>query len=243
MHEPTRYPGDVSIATYNIHSGRGQDGQRDAARIAEVIREIDADIVALQEVDWRDAPDVFARTQADYFAGLADYQAVAGPNIRDHRGRYGNVLLSRLPVLWHRLHDLTVGSREPRGAVEALLDANGKPIRVVATHFGLRIGERRKQASQTGAIVARLPRMPTILAGDLNEWHPGSPSLTALRRWFARSGAPRSFPSQRPVFRLDRVMMRHALPASTIAIHASPLARLASDHLPVRAAIVLPQNA
>lgn len=219
------------VAAYNIHRAVGSDRRRDPARIAAVIREIDADVVGLQEVDWQDGPD---DSPFEYLAHLPGYEAVAGPNLRDHRGHYGNMLLTRRPLGRVRLVDLSEPGREPRGAIDVdVIARDGMELRVVVTHLGLGLRERWRQAARLSAATAGRPGQPTLFIGDFNDWLPGSPTLRPLLRGCAATAGPASFPAVLPVLALDRILGR-ALPVRPdVRRHASALARMASDHLPV----------
>jgi len=228
----------LRVASYNIHRAVGTDSRRDPARIAAVLREIDADILGLQEVDWQDRTRD-GETQFEYLADMPGYCAVAGPNIRDHRGHYGNVMLSRLNVGRVRRIDLSAPEREPRGAIEAEIGLDGAALRVIVTHLGLGLRERRRQAVQLRAMIAEQPVRPTVLLGDFNDWLPGSPTLRPLLASCVLSGRPASYPSFCPVLALDRVFAC-ALPSPPeVRVHDTRRARKASDHLPVVAAIDL----
>ncbi|MFO1128390.1 MAG: endonuclease/exonuclease/phosphatase family protein [Rhodospirillales bacterium] len=226
----------IRVASYNIHRAIGTDGRRDAGRIGAVIGEIDAHIIALQEVDWHD----HRHWQVEYLAQLPGYEAVPGPNIRDHRGEYGNLLLTRAPVRQVRRLDLSMSRREPRGAIDADVDIDGTPLRVVATHFGLGAGERWRQAVRLGRALSAGPDGATVLLGDLNDWTPGSLSLRPLLRLCGPAPHAPTFPSRRPLFALDRILVRQLPPPIGFRPHASALARVASDHLPVAAGIQVP---
>lgn len=221
----------LRVATYNIHSAVGLDRRHDLARIIRVINELEADIVGLQEV--AGSPDADAM---QLIADACGYSAVAGPNIVRHRSRFGNLLLSRPPVLDYRLLDLSVGAREPRGAIEARIEVPDGPLRVMVTHLGLRRGERRMQLARLRAVVSA-DEIPSVVLGDFN---------APTRRELQRAGfggrqalglAPRSFPSNVPVLALDRIWTRPDALISSVIAHRSPLARLASDHLPVVATL------
>jgi endonuclease/exonuclease/phosphatase family metal-dependent hydrolase len=154
-------------------------------------------------------------------------------------GDYGNVLLTRLGVREVTRHDLSTAGREPRGAVDALLETDdGSTVRMVVTHLGLRRAERRRQIERLVPILERHGQSDVlVLAGDLNEWRPVSWVLRRLRRRFGRSRAPRTFPASRPMLALDRIWVQPAESLIELRAHRSPLARQASDHLPLVATI------
>jgi endonuclease/exonuclease/phosphatase family metal-dependent hydrolase len=232
----------LRLATYNVHSGVGRDGRRDPARVAEVIRELDADIVALQEVESHHG-DLEVLELLGERTGM---RALAGPTMLRPVGDYGNALLTRLPVLeLHRL-DLSVPGREPRGALDAMLESRGHrqghPLRVIATHLGLRPAERRQQIQALlSALDPGIPG-PTVLMGDLNEWFMWGRPLRRLHAHFGATPAPRTFPAHRPLFALDRIWVKPLHCLQRIAVHDSPLAREASDHLPLVAQLGLARD-
>lgn len=230
---PDLNPWPLTVATYNIHGAVGTDGCLAPQRIADVLREIDADVIALQEVPLGGAglPNVLTLLQQ-----ASGFHAVEGPTEDGPGRRYGNAVLSRYPIIATRCIDLSFGSREPRGALDADIDCHGHPLRVIATHLGLRPAERRHQIRLL-LQAFDTDRMPVILTGDLNEWFVWGRPLRWLVSHFEAAPAPRTFPSRFPVFSLDRLWIspRHRL--VEVRVHASPLARLASDHLPLIAHI------
>lgn len=222
----------LRVAAYNIHRAVGSDRRRDPRRIARVIEELDADVVGLQEVDWQHEWDE-AESPLEMLTHLPGYAAVPGPNLRDHRGHYGNLLLTRLPLGGIRRIDLAERGREPRGAIDADLVTRGGKLRVIVTHLGLGLGERRRQAVRLARALDQQPGAPTVLMGDFNEWMPGSPTLRPFLRQAADTRPPASFPSWLPVLALDRVLAYWVGAPLHCRRHGSALARRASDHLPV----------
>jgi endonuclease/exonuclease/phosphatase family metal-dependent hydrolase len=222
---------NVTLASYNIHIGLGRDGRLAPERIATVVQELRADIVALQEVQLGtkrfDMPA--------YLRKATGYQVLAGPTIIDPvRGDYGNALLTRQRVKSFCRIDLSVDRHEPRGALDVTLDCGADTLRVVATHLGLRPAERRAQVTKLLATLAGEPAaQATILLGDLNEWFLWGRPLRWLRRHFEQTPAPATFPAGFPVFALDRIWVKPRHLLRRLFVHASPLARAASDHLPV----------
>jgi endonuclease/exonuclease/phosphatase family metal-dependent hydrolase len=230
---PDFNPWPVTVATWNIHSSIGTDGRLAPERIGQVIKEMNADIVGLQEVplggeDW---PDVLG-----ILRGATGFHGVEGPTHCNPRRRYGNAVLSRYPIIASRSIDLSFGRCEPRGALDADINCHGHPLRIIVTHLGLRPGERRAQI-KTLLEVFGTNQMPMILMGDINEWLTWGRPLRMLERHFEAVPAPATFPSRYPVFALDRIWIspRHRL--VHVKVHITDLSRLASDHLPLIARI------
>jgi endonuclease/exonuclease/phosphatase family metal-dependent hydrolase len=228
----------VRVATYNIHTCVGVDRRCDPARIAAVLREIDPDIASLQEVDTNLRRTPFADQWA-YLGAATGLSVVAGNGPHQRRGRFGNAILTRFPVLSVRTIDLSVGDYEPRGAIDADLLVGHRIVRVLATHFGLRLAERRWQANRLMAALGEAPAADrprpdaVLLMGDLNEWRGRRGCLRTLDRRLGPGAAPRTFPSWLPVLPLDRIYAAGPAVLRDLQVYRSPLARLASDHLPL----------
>lgn len=219
----------LCIATYNVHGCVGTDRVLDVARVAKVIRGLDAAVVGLQEVDCR-RPFDDGTTQLERLAQETGMHAVPGPTIVEHGGYFGNAILTSLPVREAQQVDLSVAGREPRGLLEVIVDVPA-PLRVIVTHFGLRAEERGQQVD---AVLAWLDRPePVVLLGDFNEWHPRAAALLRLHAALGHAPPRRTFPSRLPVFALDRIWVRPHRALRSLEAHKSRLARRASDHLPV----------
>jgi len=162
---------------------------------------------------------------------------VAGPTMFSSGGHYGNAVLTSRRATAVRHVSLSVAGREPRGAVDVDLEVDGRTIQLVVTHLGLRRFERVKQveAILTSVVGAPSGRL-IVVAGDFNEWRPGDQSLRPLHARFGRSRV-RTFPSRRPLFAFDRILVEPRDALVSFEVHDSPLARVASDHLPVKAVI------
>lgn len=226
----------VSLASYNIHRCFGTDGRYAPERTAEVIDALDADIVGLQEVDMRLLVD--GRAQLDFLAATLSFDAVAGPNIKGRRGKFGNALLTRWPVRAVYRSDLSVRHYEPRGAIVTELDVDGQALRVVVTHLGLNAAERRLQVRHLLAALDEAGEdIPTIIMGDFNEWRPTRGALRAIDRRYGTSLMPRTFPSRLPLLPLDRIWAWPGAGLKRLSVYATPLSRITSDHLPLRAEV------
>jgi endonuclease/exonuclease/phosphatase family metal-dependent hydrolase len=220
-------PQCLRIASYNVHGCVGTDGRRDAARIAEVVLETGCDTIGLQEVH-----------QADLLAARTGYTLVEGAPHMWHDRHVGNALLTRRPILEVRHHDYCWEGCEPRSALDVTLAVDGEPVRVIVTHLGLKPVERRFQVRKLMGLIKESSLEHRVLVlGDINEWLPLGRPLRWLHALLGHSPSERSFPSRWPLLALDRVWVRprHALLA--FGVHRSPLAALASDHLPVKAIV------
>lgn len=227
------------FASYNVHKCVGVDRKFDPARVGAVIAEIGADVLAVQEADRRfgDRAGLLDLAAIERDAGL-----IRVPVVNDHAGHgwHGNVLFVREALL-RDLHQVVLPGLEPRGALVADLDLAQGPVRVVGAHLGLLRQSRRMQIERLLAHAAESTDHPTVLMGDLNEWRRGrrsalhgfSPSFGPVGH-----GAP-SFPSYFPVLALDRILARPGRILGRVEAHDTPLARRASDHLPIKARVHL----
>jgi endonuclease/exonuclease/phosphatase family metal-dependent hydrolase len=223
----------LRIASYNVHRGIGGDGRTDPDRILAVLREIDADVFALQEVEAHD-------DGADMLAWLGremGFAAIPGTTLKRHDGHFGNGLLTRCPVKAQRVCDLSWRGREPRGAIAADVDCDGQELRVVATHLGLRPAERRDQVQRLLGLFKERPNDRAVLVGDLNEWFLWGRPLRRLHRYFEETPSLATFPARLPMLALDRIWTHPRAMLTTLVVHKTPLARAASDHLPLVATL------
>ncbi|WP_237153090.1 endonuclease/exonuclease/phosphatase family protein [Oryzibacter oryziterrae] len=228
------------VASYNIHKCIGTDGVYDPARTAAVIAELDADFVALQEADRRfgSRDGRLNLGQLERETGLQLVPLAVRPT---SHGWHGNALFARRGLL-RRVERIALPHAEPRGAVLAEFDINGQSLRIIAAHLGLLSHWRRQQLQALRVAASSGPAMPTLLVGDFNEWRPrrNDSPLDRLQPFFGPADRHHpSFPSRRPIFPLDRIFGSPNGLIQHFEVHESPLARLASDHLPVKAVIDL----
>lgn len=228
----------ITVVSYNIHQCVGSDGRSDPGRVAEVLAGLDADIIGLQEVDSRPGPHMESM-QMDYLAHVTGMQAIPGPTIQRHTGDYGNVLLIRHRLTQTRRVDLSFPGRERRGAIDVDLDIDGVRLRVIATHLGLHPAERRHQVQRILEILAREHIQFAVLMGDINEWFLWGRPLRWLHARLGRPPALRTFPAIFPVLALDRIWVKPKDCLMDMRTINTPMARMASDHLPLQARIAI----
>lgn len=224
----------LRVVSWNIHACVGTDGRYDPQRIADVLAALDADIIGLQEVDWRRDPFEGA-DQFFHIARALEMNPIEGPTLHDHAGRYGNGLLTRLPVRSASRIDLAHPRREPRGAIDAALDAQGREVRAMVTHLGLASRERRRQIALIRDALREKPEgQVRLLLGDMNEWLPRKTAARVLTPdCFEAEFGAKSFPSFFPLFALDRIFADPAPSVGAVRADRSAMARVASDHLPI----------
>jgi endonuclease/exonuclease/phosphatase family metal-dependent hydrolase len=227
----------LEVATYNVHRWTGvAGGRRFVPELAcQVVHELGADVVALQEV-------LRPFDRDDPLIRLADelHYHLAFVSTRIHRdGELGNAILSRWPMTGIFTIDLSFGRIERRSAVVAQFQDHSEAVAVVATHLALVDRTRRRQVESI--LGHRHLQGPVVLLGDMNAWRRCRATRQLDAHLAERHGDlrwPASFPSARPVMALDRVYARGARVAEVRA-HASRAARRASDHLPVIAQVEL----
>ncbi|WP_288456113.1 endonuclease/exonuclease/phosphatase family protein [uncultured Sphingomonas sp.] len=229
----------VKVASYNMRKAIGTDRRRNPERILQVLREIDADVIALQEADRRFGTRAAVLT-AHLLEEHGDWQAV-GVSVRAaSMGWHGNALLVRKSARIVDCEPVHLPALEPRGAVMADVDLGGATIRVVGMHLDLSGLWRRRQAAAIMTHVgASAARRPTVMMGDLNEWSRQSGCLRDFGHDYRFADTGPSFHARRPIARLDRIMVSPDVRITACGVHASAAARTASDHLPIWAELEL----
>jgi endonuclease/exonuclease/phosphatase family metal-dependent hydrolase len=229
----------LKVASYNIRKSVGTDRRRQPERIMQILAEVNADIVALQEVDRRFGTRV-STLSADAILDHSEYMPVRFGIRQESLGWHGNAILVRksVEVLDQRRIDLP--SFEPRGAVLADVKMDGRLVRVIGMHLGLMGTTRLKQAQ---AIVAYLEKIegkaPTVIMGDLNQWAPEGGCLAQFALHHTVIAPGPSFHSRRPMLGLDRIITSRDIKVEETGVHHSLLASRGSDHLPVWARLSL----
>ena len=232
-------PSRLRVVTYNIHKCRGLDRRISPARILSVLKELDADILCLQEVV--NAPGTHLYNQAgEIDRALPEYIHRFGANRPLHGGTYGNLTLSRLPIRTWQNHDLT-SRREERGVLQTDIELGPQLLHVFNVHLGTGFNERRRQARLLlGEKILANPQLtsPRLVVGDLNEWTRGL--TTHLLRETFHTFSPRhtlrlpaTFPGLLPLVTLDHCYYEAPLELLDSHLVRTPTALVASDHLPL----------
>ena len=227
----------LRIASYNIRKSIGTDRRRRPERIIEVLNELDADIVALQEADRR-----FGARQSALPPHLLEEHSDLRPVHFGARagslGWHGNAILVRKDMAISDSTMLHLPSLEPRGAVMSEVDAGHASLRIIGMHLDLSGLWRRRQAHAIlHEVEQRRTHLPTVLMGDLNEWSARSGCLRDFGQHLVFADTGRSYHSGNPIARLDRIMVTPDIRIRNSGVHRSPTARMASDHLPVWAEV------
>ena len=248
----------IRVASYNMRKAIGTDRRRDPQRVLDVLHEIDADIVALQEADRRfggrasAVPHELIDTHGVYKAvhlgvrhkrhlerlpGGTKAEQWMKINTRNI-GWHGNAILVKRNVGVLEVAALELPTLEPRGAVLAELLIDDRPMRVIGLHLDLSgLWRRRQMRAILDAIAERPQQMPTVMMGDTNEWRKEAGCLRDLDGQFHIAPTGPSFHSRHPVACLDRIIVHTDLSIEAAGVHLSPASKRASDHLPIWARI------
>ena len=246
----------------------GTDRKRNPQRVLQVLEEIDADVVALQEADKRVGTrgaamphamiddhglysacnfnvthtDRLARAHGNLMDRLPDHPFTAPLRKLDFRnlGWHGNAILVKSHIEVTDAEAIDLPTIEPRGAVMAEMVVAGSPLRVIGMHLDLSGIRRRQQVLRILDHIERRHRaMPTVIMGDTNEWRSTRPSLSAFDERFEIADCGPSFHSRKPVAPLDRIIVDRRFQIAEAGVHMSDAARTASDHLPVWARLAV----
>ena len=233
----------LRFASYNVHKCIGIDQRFDPERTRAVITEIDPDVIALQEADRRfgDRMGLLDLDALERETGLTPVPL--SQRRRLGHGWHGNLLLVKSGTVLD-VHQLDLPGLEPRGAVVADLELRHGTVRVMALHLGLLRQSRLAQLRAITGTFPQDPELPTVLLGDMNEWRRDrrsslgslAPGFGPVAQWVP------SFPAVFPVLALDRILARPHDIIVGLEAHSSPLARVASDHLPVKATVRMPDS-
>lgn len=224
----------LRLATWNIRAGLGTDLRRDPFRVLARIAALAADVVVLQEADFRlgRRPSALPVAALEEATGLLPLPVGAHPG---SLGWHGNAILVRRGLSLAGLSRLDLPGHEPRGAVIADLDGAPGPLRIVAVHLGLLRAARRRQADAIRAALGQHPARPTVIAGDFNE-RSRQVGLGRIARWFHLVAPQPTFPSRLPHWPLDRIAHSPDLDVTPVLLPRLPGPQ-PSDHLPLLAEV------
>ncbi|MBY6015420.1 endonuclease/exonuclease/phosphatase family protein [Qipengyuania gaetbuli] len=228
----------LTFASYNIHKAVGLDRKRDPERILTVLHEIDADVIALQEVDRRigDRATTIPRAELDD----THWRVVEVARRPRSIGWHGNALLVRRDLEISEGEALDLPTLEPRGAASGEIIVEGHAIRVIGTHLDLSGLRRREQIrSLIGHVEACKRNLPTVIMGDFNQWGRATGAMREFSKDWMVVTPGRSYPSRQPVATLDRIVASKHWRCISSEVHHTALSAVASDHLPVVATLEL----
>jgi endonuclease/exonuclease/phosphatase family metal-dependent hydrolase len=235
--QPAAQPPRLRVLTYNIHHGEGTDKSLDLPRIAKIITDSKADLVALQEVDSK-TKRTNGVDQTAEFARLTGMQGVFGKAMDYQGGGYGEAILSRFPIVESQTHALPfTQGREPRAALEIIVHPPSLPaITFVGTHLDHLKDDtdRLAQTQELNRLLVPKNAPVTILAGDLNARPESRPMQTILEHWndTAANNPEPTIPSDQPRARIDWIL---TLKDQNWRVISSQVLdeKVASDHRPV----------
>lgn len=244
----------ITVASYNMRKAIGTDRRRNPQRVLDVLHEIDADVVALQEADKRFGGRASAvphelidehglykpvqfglrhRRTLEKIPGGAKAEQLIRLKTRNI-GWHGNALLVKRHIGVLDVSAIDLPTLEPRGAVMAELLIGDRPLRVIGMHLDLSgLWRRRQMRAILHAIAGRVQKMPTVLMGDTNDWREVNGCLKELGPNYQVAPTGPSFHSRRPIACLDRIIVDREVTVDEAGVHLSAASKVASDHLPV----------
>jgi endonuclease/exonuclease/phosphatase family metal-dependent hydrolase len=242
----------LRVVTYNVHKCRGLDRRVNPRRIVKVLRELDADVIALQEIFSFCRRQRAEMDQIGFIAREMGLHYCFGETCKRDSRSYGNALLSRFEIRETCNYDLSALGREPRGCLRMDVTLpSGITLHVFNVHLGTAFFERRAQARKlVSENVLKVPGLvgPRIILGDFNEWTKGT-TTRLLREHFVSPKlrrhvlhGSRSYPGVLPFLHLDHIYFDPSFRLCSFTLHRSPTALVASDHLPLVADLFTVSN-
>jgi endonuclease/exonuclease/phosphatase family metal-dependent hydrolase len=232
----------LRVVTYNIHKCQGFDRKISPQRIIDVMRELRADIYCLQEVVHSSSAAAHFDQAQEIARAFPEYAWAFGANRTLRGGQYGNMTLTRLPLLHWQNHNVSHGRRENRGVLRTDIQLGpAETLRLFNLHLGTGYLERRAQAlllSSPDVLGEAEPGKPRLLVGDFNEWTRGLTTRTlrqTFRTFRPQHGLrfPRTYPGMLPLLSLDHVYFESPLQIEDTRLWRTRKALVASDHLPL----------
>lgn len=223
---------ELTLASWNIRAGLGRDLRRRPLRTIEVISGINADILVLQEADFRRRPRHAALPMSQ--GRIGPYEVIDLTPEAVGLGWHGIAVLKRPEISVEAIERIDLPALEPRGAVIVDFKVRDWPVRIVGVHLGLLRGNRRKQIGHLADRLALMGKRSTIVAGDFNEWRERK-GMETLPDWLQTHSPGPTFPAGRPLLKLDKVAMTRDVRLLESAVVGVPAAQIASDHRPITA--------
>jgi len=234
----TKTATSLSVATYNVRKAIGRDYRRDPKRILESVADLDVDIVALQEADYR-----FKQRQAifepEQVRHVTSMRAVALKHDQNGLGWHGNILLINPAMHIADSRIIELPGLEPRGGLLVDLVHGGAEIRIISAHLGILAAYRRRQVEVLMEAADLESGRTTFVLGDFNCWGKARWSLKPFRDFLHEAACGKTFPAGYPVASLDRIFYTDHAQLTSCGPVMNGLTRIASDHLPVRAQFVI----
>lgn len=225
----------IRILCYNIHGGYDTQGVRDLSRVQALMDDMKIDIGVFQEMETRPSRGG-SKNDIATLSGVERPYYHAGLAMQEEGGWYGNLIVSRYPIVRGITHGLqTLAGMEPRNAIDALVETPKGPLRIIGTHLSLLASVRWREIQRLLYLVDEAEareKNPMLIMGDINEWRGGARLLKHLNEAFVALPAARTFPSFCPIFHLDRVWA-HNLPAVSVQRLKTNKVKRLSDHLPL----------
>jgi endonuclease/exonuclease/phosphatase family metal-dependent hydrolase len=226
----------VRILCYNIHGGYDRYRKRDLHRLHALLESYNVDIGVFQEMETRPARGGTA-ADVDIVAGKRRPYHLPGPTMKQVKGWYGNLIVSRFPITRALVHNLeTRKVLEPRNAVDAQIDSPIGVMRIIGTHLSLLANERWSEVGNLLRLMDEVDeetKSPLLLMGDMNEWRGRSRLIKHMDSIMTPLVTGKSFPSRFPVFRLDRVWYDNIPFIIKGEVIKDKATATLSDHLPV----------
>jgi len=222
---------ELKLVSWNIRAGLGRDLLRRPTRTIAAIIGFDADVVVLQEADFRrhPRPTALPITQGR----IGPFEVVDLTPTAVGLGWHGIAMLKRPGIRVDAIHRYDLPALEPRGAVVVDLTITDRPVRIVGVHLGLLRGNRRKQIAYIADRLSELGHLPTIIAGDYNEWRDRL-GLETVPDWLRIHSPGPTYPAGRPLLHLDRLAFSDDFELIDSGVIGDPRAAMASDHRPIR---------
>lgn len=226
----------LRILSFNIHGGRSLDGKRDIRRVHALMERFDIDVGVFQEMETRSSRGC---TEGDIhlLAGADRPHHLLGSSIKEDKGWFGNLVVSRYPIIRGLVHNLeTAPDLEPRNAVDALIQTPWGNLRVIGTHLSLSLFERWSEARNLIRLIQAVEEEeinPLFLLGDFNEWQWPSRLIKYLNSVMTPLPCKATFPSFLPMLRFDRAWYDAPALKVTARRLTVPDIRMLSDHLPI----------